>query len=242
MALTHPAAVQTAPARSAREVPVAPTPLAYRLTKRALDIGLSLAGLAVTAPLMVAIAAAIRADSPGPAVFRQQRLGLGGRPFTLFKFRTMKADADQDAHRAHVGQLLRASRHRAPVTTPGPSEGGHVWTPIRSDPRLTRIGPFLRRTHLDELPQLVNVLRGDMSLVGPRPPIWYERELYDDWHLRRLAVKPGLTGLWQVEGWGRLSFDEGVRLDLDYIDRRSLALDLRIILRTILQIVRRRQF
>ena len=242
MALTHPAAVQTAPASSAREVPVAATPLGYRLTKRALDIGLSLAGLAVTAPLMLAIAAAIRADSPGPAVFRQQRLGLGGRPFTLFKFRTMKADADQDAHRAHVGQLLRASRHRAPVTTPGPSEGGHVWTPIRSDPRLTRIGPFLRRTHLDELPQLVNVLRGDMSLVGPRPPIWYERELYDDWHLRRLAVKPGLTGLWQVEGWGRLSFDEGVRLDLDYIDRRSLALDLRIILRTILQIVRRRQF
>ena len=114
--------------------------------------------------------------------------------------------------------------------------------PLSSDPRVTRIGRFLRRTHLDELPQLLNVLRGEMSIVGPRPPIPYEVELYEPWHLRRLAVTPGLTGLWQVRGWGRLSFDEGVSLDLDYIDRRSLGTDLRIILRTAWQITTGRQF
>ena len=107
---------------------------------------------------------------------------------------------------------------------------------------MTRVGAFLRRSHLDELPQLINILRGEMSLVGPRPPIPYEVELYEPWHLRRLAVLPGLTGLWQARGWGALSFDEGVALDVEYVERRSFMLDLRIILRTVWQVITGRQF
>jgi lipopolysaccharide/colanic/teichoic acid biosynthesis glycosyltransferase len=117
-----------------------------------------------------------------------------------------------------------------------------AWIPIEGDERVTNVGRFLRRSHLDELPQLLNIVKGDMSLVGPRPPIPYEVELYEPWHLRRLSVLPGLTGLWQVVGWGRLSFDEGVKLDLDYVEQRSFGLDVRIILRTLWQILRGRQF
>jgi lipopolysaccharide/colanic/teichoic acid biosynthesis glycosyltransferase len=119
---------------------------------------------------------------------------------------------------------------------------GGTWRPIEGDARITRIGGFLRRSHIDELPQLFNILRGEMSLVGPRPPIPYEVELYDPWHRQRLSVVPGLTGLWQATGWGSLSFDDGVRLDIAYIERRSMALDLRLIVRTVVQIIRGRQF
>jgi len=124
----------------------------------------------------------------------------------------------------------------------GEDEDAGTWKPIAEDPRVTRVGAFLRRSHLDELPQLVNILKGEMSLVGPRPPIPYEVELYEPWHRRRLSVVPGLTGLWQATGWGSLSFDEGVRLDLEYIERRSLWLDVRLIFQTLVQIVRGRQF
>jgi lipopolysaccharide/colanic/teichoic acid biosynthesis glycosyltransferase len=180
---------------------------------------------------MLVIAAAVRLESPGPILFRQQRLGIGGRRFTLYKFRTMHAAADEEAHREYVQRL---------ITREEPTDA--TWVPLQSDPRVTRIGGFLRRSHLDEVPQLLNVLRGEMSLVGPRPPIPYEVELYAPWHLGRLAVTPGLTGLWQVRGWGRLSFDEGVELDLEYIRRRSLTTDLRILLRTAWQISTGRQF
>ncbi len=181
------------------------------------------------------VAIAVKIESRGPILFRQQRLGLGGQPFTVYKFRTMFSSAEEERHRDHVRDLIRsdASPRQA---------AGEPWLPIRSDPRVTRIGAFLRRSHLDEFPQLINIVRGEMSLVGPRPPIGYEVEVYQPWHLRRLAVVPGLTGLWQATGWGRLSFDEGVTLDLEYIDRRSFWLDLRLILRTLWQIVTGRQF
>jgi lipopolysaccharide/colanic/teichoic acid biosynthesis glycosyltransferase len=219
---------------AAQAIPIAPTPAGYRLAKRALDVGLSSVGLLLSSPVMLAIATAVRIQSHGPILFRQERAGLGGRLFTLYKFRSMHAAADQEAHRRYVQRLIRPDG-RAETSD-------STWIPIESDPRITGVGGFLRRSHLDELPQLFNVLRGDMSVVGPRPPIPYEVELYEPWHLRRLSVVPGLTGLWQVRGWGQLSFDEGVALDLEYVDTRSFGGDLRIIGRTLWQILTGRQF
>jgi lipopolysaccharide/colanic/teichoic acid biosynthesis glycosyltransferase len=216
-------------------VPIAPTRRGYAIGKRALDLAASATGLVLTSPVLLAISVAVKATSPGPILFRQERVGLGGRHFMAYKFRSMHVDADQEKHRAHVRELMAREAG-------GESAAADTWKPIERDPRITRIGGFLRRTHLDELPQLLNILRGEMSLVGPRPPIPYEVELYEPWHLRRLSVLPGLTGLWQATGWGSLSFDEGVKLDLEYIERRSLLLDLRLIGRTIVQIARGRQF
>ena len=213
-------------------VPVAPTGTTYRLAKRSLDIVGSLLSLLVMSPILVVVGATIKLDSRGPVLFRQVRLGLGGRPFTVLKFRTMHLSADERHHQEHIRDLIRAGRTADEAT----------WTPIAADPRVTGIGTFLRRSHIDELPQLINVVRGEMSLVGPRPPIPYEVELYEPWHLRRLSVIPGLTGLWQSQGWGRLSFAEGVKLDIEYVERRSFGLDLRIILRTGWQILLGRQF
>jgi lipopolysaccharide/colanic/teichoic acid biosynthesis glycosyltransferase len=216
-------------------VAVAPTPAPYRVAKRTLDVLASATGLILSSPLLLAIAVAIRAESAGSVLFRQERVGLGGRPFRLYKFRTMHVTADQETHRRHVEQLIRGE--------PSNDErGGSTWIPLAADPRVTRVGRFLRRSHLDELPQLINVLRGEMSVVGPRPPIPYEVEVYEPWHLRRLSVVPGLTGLWQVRGWGKLSFDEGVALDLEYIESRSFLGDIGLVLRTIWQIARGRQF
>jgi lipopolysaccharide/colanic/teichoic acid biosynthesis glycosyltransferase len=214
-------------------VPVAPTPPAYRISKRALDLAGSGIALLVTSPLLLAIAVAVRAESRGPILFRQERIGLGGRPFTLFKFRSMNVAADEEEHRRYVSRLLRPDE---------PGLEGIPWQQIEADRRVTRVGFFLRRSHLDELPQLLNILRGEMSLVGPRPPIPYEVALYEPWHVRRLSVLPGLTGLWQATAWGRLSFDEGVRLDLEYVDRRSFWLDLKILARTLVQTMIGRQF
>jgi len=213
-------------------VPLAPTGTGYRLAKRALDVIGSLIGLLVASPVFLGVGIAVKLDSPGPTLFRQIRLGLGGRPFTVLKFRTMHLSADERRHQEHIQELLPAGR----------TADEAIWTPIAADPRVTRIGSFLRQSHLDELPQLVNVLRGEMSLVGPRPPIPYEVALYEPWHLRRLSVVPGLTGLWQSHGWGQLSFGEGVKLDIEYVERRSFGLDLRIILRTAWQFLLRRQF
>jgi lipopolysaccharide/colanic/teichoic acid biosynthesis glycosyltransferase len=221
------------PALPAVTVPIAPTPPAYRAAKRALDLTAASIGLMLTSPILLGIAAAVRAESPGPIFFRQQRLGLGGRPFTILKFRSMHVRADEGEHRVHISRLLGQK---------GPPREDATWVPIESDARVTGVGALLRRSHLDELPQLINILRGEMSLVGPRPPIPYEVELYQPWHLRRLAVIPGLTGLWQAHGWGALSFDVGVALDLEYVERRSFWLDLSIIMRTIWQILTGRQF
>jgi len=216
-------------------VPIAPTPFRYRVAKRSLDLTASAIGLLLVSPIVALVALAVKLESRGPVLFRQERLGLGGRPFTLYKFRSMFSSAEQSRHRDHVRELIRGD-----ATAVGPAE--EVWLPIAADPRVTRLGAFLRRSHLDELPQLINIVRGEMSLVGPRPPIPYEVEVYEPWHLRRLSVVPGLTGLWQATAWGRVSFDEGVALDLAYVDQRSFEFDLRIIGRTLWQIVIGRQF
>jgi lipopolysaccharide/colanic/teichoic acid biosynthesis glycosyltransferase len=220
---------------SSLSVPIAPTPFGYRVAKRSLDLSTSLLGLLLTSPVLALVAVAVKLESPGPVLFRQERLGLGGRQFTLYKFRSMFTSAEQERHRDHVRELIRGDAAAA-----NPAE--EVWVPIAADPRVTRLGAFLRRSHLDELPQLINIARGEMSLVGPRPPIPYEVEVYEPWHLRRLSVIPGLTGLWQATAWGRVSFDEGVALDLAYVDRRSFGFDLRLIGRTLWQIAVGRQF
>ncbi|MBA2446485.1 MAG: sugar transferase [Chloroflexi bacterium] len=189
---------------------------ANALIKRVVDGVLAASALLVFAPLMALIALAIRLDSPGPVIFRHERVGKDRRRFTTYKFRSMRQDAE--------GQ-----RQQLVKTTDG---DGKLFK-LRDDPRRTRIGAFLRRSSLDELPQLWNVLKGDMSIVGPRPQIPDEVATYEDWHHKRLAVPPGLTGLWQVSGRSELTFDEMVRYDIYYIDNWSLGLDIRILLRTI---------
>lgn len=177
--------------------------------------------LLVLAIPMLAVAACIRLTSPGPALFRQTRLGRDGRPFTMFKFRTMVVDAE-----AHREALLSAN------------ENDGLMFKMRNDPRVTAVGRLLRRTSLDELPQLINVLRGDMSLVGPRPPLPDEVSQYTAVHHRRLLVRPGITGLWQVSGRSTLNWDETVRLDLRYIDNWTLGTDIRMLWRTVSAVVR----
>jgi exopolysaccharide biosynthesis polyprenyl glycosylphosphotransferase len=186
------------------------------IAKRAFDVALSTVGLLVLAPVFLVIASAIKLTSPGPVFFRQQRVGLQRRPFTLLKFRTMVADAE-----LLLAGLLTRNEADGPLFK------------LRHDPRITRVGRWLRRYSLDELPQLWNVLCGDMSLVGPRPPLPSEVAHYEDWQLDRLEVRPGLTGLWQVSGRSDLSFDEYVRLDLFYIENWSLAYDLIMVIKTI---------
>ncbi|MEW5991788.1 MAG: sugar transferase [Chloroflexota bacterium] len=192
------------------------------IAKRLLDIAGSIAGLIVTAPLALVIAIAIRRDSVGPILFRQVRVGLHGRTFEVIKFRTMIEGAEE-----RLGDLLADNEIR-----------GHAFK-ITDDPRITKVGRWLRRTSLDELPQLWNVLAGAMSLVGPRPPLPSEVEGYDVWHRRRLSMKPGMTGLWQVRARGEKDFDRWVETDLEYIDRWSLWMDVRIIAQTIPAIIGR---
>jgi exopolysaccharide biosynthesis polyprenyl glycosylphosphotransferase len=186
------------------------------IAKRAFDLVVSILALLALSPILAAIALAIGLTTPGPALFRQQRVGLQRRPFKVLKFRTMVTGAEL---------MLRdlASRNEA---------DGPLFK-VREDPRVTRIGRWLRRYSLDELPQLWNVLRGEMSLVGPRPPLLREVEAYEEWQLDRLEVRPGITGLWQVSGRSDLSFDEYVRLDLFYVENWSLAYDLFILVKTI---------
>jgi lipopolysaccharide/colanic/teichoic acid biosynthesis glycosyltransferase len=198
------------------------------LVKRAMDIAGSAMLLVVLSPVFTALALAIRLSSKGPVFYRQQRIGHYGKPFVLLKFRSMHMDNDAAEHRNYVRQLIAGEAERHPAS--GTGEGVYK---LASDPRITRVGSFLRRASIDELPQLINVLKGDMSLVGPRPPIDYEVQEYDAWHLRRLLeAKPGLTGLWQVSGRSRVSFDDMVRLDLRYARTCTPWLDLKILLQT----------
>jgi lipopolysaccharide/colanic/teichoic acid biosynthesis glycosyltransferase len=193
---------------------------------RALDVVGAGALLVVLSPLLVVVAAAVRLDSAGPAIFRQRRLGRNLRPFSVAKFRTMRVGAAADTHRSHVEQMIRDKAE----------DGDGVELPmakLERDPRITRVGAFLRRTSLDELPQLWNVLVGDMSLVGPRPPIQYEVDRYPARAFRRFAVRPGLTGLWQVRGRSLLTFNQMIDLDIEYVERRSLLLNLQILLLTL---------
>lgn len=204
----------------------------FRAMKRSIDILGSLLLLMLLSPLLAAIAVAIKLTSRGPVLFRQQRIGEHGIPFTFLKFRTMNVNNDASMHKEYVRQLIagRAVRH----PTNGNGNGHHEGIfKLTNDPRITPVGSFLRRTSLDELPQLVNVLCGEMSLVGPRPPLPYEVEAYAIWHRRRLIeARPGITGLWQVHGRSRIGFDDMVRLDLRYARDCSPWLDLKILLQT----------
>jgi len=196
--------------------------------KRVIDVVGSIALLLLCAPLFLVIALAIKASSKGPVFFRQQRLGRYGQPFTFLKFRSMYVDNDCSVHKDFVTQLITNREH-----TCGQNENGNRVFKLTNDKRITRVGKFLRRTSLDELPQFFNVLMGDMSLVGPRPPIPYELAAYQTWHRRRLlAVKPGVTGLWQVMSRSTVHFDDMVRLDLRYASTWTPWLDLKILLRT----------
>jgi lipopolysaccharide/colanic/teichoic acid biosynthesis glycosyltransferase len=200
----------------------------FSALKRAMDILGSIVALILSAPIVLAVAVAVKTTSRGPVLFRQCRLGQYGRPFVFFKFRSMHIDNDPGIHEEYVKKLIAGKAERCP--SPGNGEGVFKLT---EDTRITSVGSFLRRTSLDELPQLINVLKGEMSLVGPRPPLPYEVEAYDLWHRRRLLeAKPGITGLWQVNGRSRVTFDDMVRLDLRYARDWSPWMDIKILLRT----------
>ncbi|MGZ4131503.1 MAG: sugar transferase [Actinomycetota bacterium] len=218
--------------------------LPYRVAKRALDIAFVVVTGVVMAPLLLLIALAIRLDSPGPAIFAQERIRgrRAGRdehgdeiwelePYTLFKFRTMEVDADHTFHREYMDAYLAGDEELLRAMRPDRKEG-ESFRPAH-DPRVTRVGAILRKLSLDELPQLWNVLRGNMTLVGPRPPMPYEVDRYTPEHLRRLAATPGLTGWAQVQGRAGIRFKEILRFDLDYIKRRSFWFDLKILVLTL---------
>jgi lipopolysaccharide/colanic/teichoic acid biosynthesis glycosyltransferase len=192
--------------------------------KRILDVFGSVCAILLFLPLFLLIAALVKLSSPGPIFFRQKRLGQYGQHFNFFKFRTMYVNNDPAIHQEYVARLIAGSRDAGQ---------GSATFKLKNDPRVTPLGRFLRKSSLDELPQFFNVLRNDMSLVGPRPPLPYEYERYQIWHRRRvLEMKPGITGLWQVEGRSRTTFEEMVRIDLRYAGSRSFWLDLKILLLT----------
>lgn len=200
----------------ALEVSARPSWFRYETAKRALDLVMATLGLISTAPIWLAIVIAIKLDSPGPAIFVQERVGLNGRRFRFYKFRSMHVDAER-----------RLAELRAQNEVDGP-----VFK-MRKDPRISKVGAFLRRTSLDELPQLLNVLKGDMSMVGPRPPLPREVEKYRPSDIVRLSVKPGLTCLWQIRGRSTLGFETWMEYDREYISNLSLRLDLSILVRTV---------
>jgi lipopolysaccharide/colanic/teichoic acid biosynthesis glycosyltransferase len=213
------------PAAQQREVGAVEACLAHPLPlwKRVTDVIGAAVGLVALAPVFAAVAIAVKLGSPGPVIYRQRREGLGGREFTMYKFRTMCVGAD-----AEQGHLRALSEQDGPAFK------------LTHDPRVTRIGRFLRTTSLDELPQLWNVLRGDMSLVGPRPLPCEESRACEPWQRRRLDVTPGITCIWQVRGRSRVSFAEWVRMDLEYIARRSLLTDMNLLLATVPAVLLRR--
>jgi lipopolysaccharide/colanic/teichoic acid biosynthesis glycosyltransferase len=196
------------------------TPARYAVTKRALDLVICTAALPLIVPLALLTALLIRLDSPGPVMFTQMRTGQHGVRFPMFKFRTM----------VHNAEELKASLQHLNIL-PAPD------FKIPNDPRITKVGGFLRKTSLDELPQILNVFRGEMTIVGPRPTS-FAASTYRLWHSERLEVLPGITGLWQVKGRGSMSFDERLRLDIEYIEHRSIRLDLKLILVTSLAVFR----
>ena len=198
------------------------------LWKRSMDIIGSFLGLFIVSPLFLFISALIKTASPGPVFFKQERIGYGGKPFTLYKFRTMKCDSDPGCHKQYLSELINSSiqcSFEKPMNK------------LDDDPRIIPFGHFLRKSCLDELPQLINVFLGHMSLVGPRPPIQYEVDEYIDWHKERLDILPGMTGLWQVNGKNNLTFKQMVSLDIQYIKKLSLWFDLEILLKTPMAII-----
>ncbi len=200
----------------------------YQIAKRAMDVALSLLAMPLALPLLVICVLAIRLDSPGPVLFVQERIGKGGRRFRMYKFRTMQHKLDDSHHRdfmkAFVNGQISANEN-----------GRAIYKPVQ-DSQVTRVGRILRKISLDELPQLINVLNGEMSLVGPRPNVSWEVEAYRGWHQERLEVLPGITGLAQVRGRSGITFDSIVKYDIEYIERRSLALDLKILWWTLISV------
>lgn len=223
-----------------------PFRLDFHFWKRAVDIFGSLVGIILTLPVMAVVALAIKATSKGPVLFKQTRVGYLGRTFTVLKFRTMKTDGAVDIHKAHQSKFINGEIGKGNGKGNGNGNGngslnGKPLFKVTDDPRITSIGHFLRETSLDELPQFFNVLRGDMSLVGPRPPIPYEVEMYQAWHRRRIFdAKPGLTGLWQVYRTHDTTFNEMVRYDLRYVKERCIWMDIKIMLQTIYVIFNKR--
>ena len=201
--------------------------------KRPMDVLGSALALLVFAPLMLLVALVVKFTSPGPIIFRQTRLGKGGVPFVFYKFRSMYVNGDDRIHRAYVASLIKGEHAQV-----NQQDAANPMYKMKADPRITPVGRFIRKTSIDELPQLFNVLKGEMSLIGPRPPLPYEAESYKSWHLRRvLDMRPGITGLWQVEGRSKVSFDEMVRMDLRYVRGCSLNMDLRILAKTVLVVL-----
>ena len=197
----------------------------YFFSKRLLDVVLATAMFAVALPVMLVVAVLVVLDSPGPILYKQRRVGQNGEEFDLYKFRSMRHNADNGIHRKAIMKFMKGERLDTSRTTDSPYKLG-------DDPRITRVGKFIRKTSLDELPQLWNIIIGQMSMVGPRPPIPYEVELYSKRAMQRLNGKPGLTGPWQVYGRGTVTFHQMVEMDIDYQRNRSLAYDLKLILLT----------
>jgi lipopolysaccharide/colanic/teichoic acid biosynthesis glycosyltransferase len=199
--------------------------------RRLIDLGGSSLLILLFSPLLIGVALAVRVNSPGPALFRQRRVGLERSEFTIFKFRSMRLDADPQGHREYVTALIDGK---------AASHGRENLYKLAVDDRITPVGRWIRRWSLDELPQLFNVFLGDMSLVGPRPAIPYEVEAYPAWYLERFAVKPGMTGLWQVSGRNERTYEEMVRLDIEYVENRSLLGDLAILAKTPITVLARK--
>jgi len=220
---------------SSQSLPLEPTESTlvasrYLPLKRVLDVLVSAACLVLFSPLMLALAIGIRIASPGPILYRQQRIGKGGKPFAMLKFRSMQIGNNPDLHREYVQKLIKENIH--------PQALGKSSLKIVGDPRITGMGKYLRKFSLDELPQFLNVLRGEMSIVGPRPSLPYEYEIYEEWHKQRLFVLPGITGYWQVMAHNTVTFDAMVRIDLSYMKSMNFWLDLKIMLLTPVEMIR----
>jgi exopolysaccharide biosynthesis polyprenyl glycosylphosphotransferase len=197
-----------------------------RFWKRIFDILVASIILVIISPILLVLTLLVILDSPGPAIYRQKRIGENGKPFIMYKFRSMRTNTDPSIHQEYVTRLIKENLEPAQL------EKGKSYLKMQDDPRITRLGRFIRKTSLDELPQLFNVVRGEMSLVGPRPSLPYELENYQGWHKRRLEALPGITGVWQVRARNRVSFDEMVRMDLDYIQHQSIWKDIWILFQT----------
>jgi lipopolysaccharide/colanic/teichoic acid biosynthesis glycosyltransferase len=217
---------------SSTEKTRAPFLFTYQWWKGTFDRVLALLAIVILSPLLALIAIVIRLDSPGGAIFRREQVGEKGRIFTAYKFRTMDIDNDDKEYKAY---LVKYICEDAPYTK---DQNGQAVYKVVDDSRVTRIGALLRRTNLDELPQFFNMLKGEMSLIGPRPDIPFAVNMYKDWHRKRLSVKPGITGLWQVCGRKCIPFEGMVRLDIHYIKRQSIFLDAKILLLTIVTILK----
>jgi lipopolysaccharide/colanic/teichoic acid biosynthesis glycosyltransferase len=207
-------------------------PIYFTLLKPVLDYFIAAILLIITLPLFVIFAIGIKAHSPGPVFYYQKRMGKDGKPFQMIKFRSMRVNADTSLHKEYVQALIKQNTR--------PRDLGKKNLKLEVDPRITGLGKVLRSFGLDELPQLINVLKGEMSIVGPRPSLDYELEVYEDWHKKRLAVLPGITGVWQVSAHNSVPFDEMVQIDLAYIQNANLWLDLKVMLLTPIEMLKRK--